>query len=55
MILKKGLWLESNNGTKWKIIEINKEILTIQKYYKGDNVGTISGITLDDIKKYFKL
>lgn len=54
MNLKKGLWLESNNGAKWEIIDINNDKLTIRKYYKGDNVGTIAGITLEDIKKYFK-
>ena len=55
MILKKGLWLESNHGVKWKIIYINDGKITIRKYYKDTNVGTIAGITLEDIKKYFKI
>ena len=55
MILKKGLWLESNHGVKWKIIDMNDGKITIRKYYKDTNVGTIAGITLEDIKKYFKI
>jgi len=54
VVLKKGLWLESNCGVKWKILDINDDTFTIRKYYGGVNVGTISGITLEDIKKYFK-
>ena len=55
VILKKGLWLESNHGVKWKIIDMNDGKITIRKYYKDINVGTITGITLEDIKKYFKI
>ena len=54
MILKKGLWLESNNGAKWKVIDIKNGKFTIRRYYKGENVGTITGISLKDIRKYFK-
>jgi len=54
MILKKGLWLESNNGVKWKIIDVGDSKITIRKYSKDTNVGTITGITLEDVKKYFK-
>ena len=54
MIFKNGLWLESNHGVKWKIIDMSDSKITIRKYYKDINVGTITGITLEDIKKYFK-
>ncbi len=54
MILKKGLWLESKRGVKWKIIDINDGRVTIRKYYEDATVGTVSGITLEDIKKYFR-
>ena len=54
MILKKELWLESNREEKWRIIDIDNEKFTIRKYYKKTAVGTITGITLEDINKYFK-
>lgn len=50
----KWLWLESNNGSKWEIIAVHNDKLTIRKYHKGTTVGIIAGITLDDIKKYLK-
>ena len=52
-ILKKGLWLESNNGAKWEIIDIHENKCTIRRYYQGYTVGTITGITIEDVKKYF--
>ena len=54
MTLEKGDWLESNNGAKWEIIKVRKDELIIRKYYKDSTVGTITGITLKDVKKYFK-
>ena len=48
MILKKGLWLESNHGVKWKIIDMNDGKITIREYCEGANIGTITGITLKD-------
>lgn len=55
MILKEGMWLESNKGEKWEIIELKESKISIRKYHKGATVGTITGITLKDIKTYFKM
>ena len=55
MALKSGEWLSSNKGEKWKIIDIKENKLTIRKFYKGKTTGTIKGIDIGDIRRYFKV
>jgi hypothetical protein len=54
MIVKKGNWLKSKKGEEWKIIDIVNKKIVISKYYQGEKVGTIKGVNLKDLEKYFK-